>query len=213
MILALQVNTSTLSMMVQDRDWKRVTCVLSREWHEVDLSMFEVGWTLFVRYAEARRRGGKWATLWDIPHVIDARLVTTLPAPLSDLLRFDELMAAGDQMTPAEAAELECANCEARSIAKLCAGCKVTHYCNGECQLAHLQRHKSECDIWAALRDIHAAVGEELKGKVPFSMTKLQLCTLSVGCLIHNECIRFKRNASIKMNALGCSEYPILECS
>jgi hypothetical protein len=197
-IVTLQITSQIVAMTVQDRTWKRVTCMVGMHFQEVDTTQFQVGWTLFVRYAEARRRGDRLGDTTDVLFIDDARLVTTLPAPLSDVLYYDSELAAREHMTIADAANIECANCQEKAASKRCADCKVKDYCSRECQVAHWKEHRAACRIWAALRDIHADVGEEVHGEVPRSYSVQELSSAPLESRMQTEQLPFTKNAWVR---------------
>ena len=194
-ITLLQLSRQYVSMTVQDRVGKRVSCVVDRVWQEVNPAFFQVGFTLFVRYAEARPIEGR---LGDSAYVLaadDGTLITTLPAPLSDVLACDQQLAERERLTMAELTELGCSQCKVRGPSRSCAGCRMVNYCSADCQARHMQKHRTECRIWELLRfDIHAEVKEELQGPPPRSFSMSELSSAPAEARIPTEHIPFTRH-------------------
>ena len=199
-IKAMQVTGQTLTLELLDRQWKIVQCMIALVWQEVDLAMFKVGWTVFIRYAEARREGGRLGDGMDAMFPDDAKLITTVPTSLAHVLAYDTGLAArSDGGTAASlAADSVCRNCEENTASKLCSGCKVSAYCSRECQTAHWKDHKSSCRIFAALRDIHLPVNDDVQGVPPRSYSARELQSAPPESRMQTEWIPFKKNAWIR---------------
>ena len=203
----LQHTGQTLTMQLVDRTWKRVTCMLALTWQEVDIARFKVGWTVVIRYAEARKDGGRLGDTMDCLIPDDTKLVTTLPVSLAGLLEFDADLAAGEERrraaggaaAAADPLASQCAHCEAPGPSKMCVGCRVAEYCSRDCQTAHWKEsHKSNCRIWAGLRDVHLDVGDELQGEPPRSYSLRELTSAPPESRMQTEWVPFKKSVWIR---------------
>ncbi|KAL7447772.1 hypothetical protein ACHAWC_000094, partial [Mediolabrus comicus] len=97
-----------------------------------------------------------------------------------------------------------CANCgkgeEDAGDLKTCTGCKMTRYCNRECQLAHRPQHKKECKKRAA--EIH---DEKLFQQPP----KLEPCPICCIDLPTMQTGRKYQTCCGKYICAGCSFAPV----
>ena len=165
----------------------------------MDTSLFQQGWTVFVRFAEARPKGGRMQDTLDGVFPDDPRLVTTVRAPLRDVLSYDQEIAERDHMSAAEVAAIQCCCCHERVATKLCTACRVVDYCSRECQVKDWkEHHRLACPIYASLRDIHAEVREEVQGEVPRSYSLREIASAPPEARIPTELTPFKHNALIE---------------
>ena len=193
----LQV-AKNVNMQVLDKAWQQTLLMVPLTWQEVDTSYFQKGWTVFVRYAEARRKGGRLQDQMDAIFADDARMVTTIKASLADVLDYDRCMAERDAMSIEEVAALRCSECHERLATKRCAGCGVRDYCSRECQVRQWEEHRDGCRIWAALREVHSEVKEELQGEAPRSYSLRELSSAPPSSRMRTEWTPFKHNPWIR---------------
>ena len=202
----LQNTGRTIAMQLVDRTWQRVHCQLPLYWQEVDAARFQVGWTVVIRYAEARRKDGRMGDTMDMLTTEDYKLITTLPASLAGVLEYDEDLAAREERDRAAGAgaaadplHSKCSFCQALGASKLCAGCRVAEYCNRDCQTSDWKdSHKTSCRIWSTLRDIHLDVGEELQGEAPRSYSKREISSAPPESRIQSVWVPFKSTVYIR---------------
>jgi len=58
--------------------------------------------------------------------------------------------------------------------------------------------HKTYCRVWAALRDIHLDVGEEMQGEVPRAYSVRELSSAPPEMRMQSVWIPFEKNAWIR---------------
>ena len=144
------MHLTRFGLLVNDRDGKTVLVWLYPDNHvKVDYSQFQVGFTVFIRYAERHHfMDGQIGIRID-----DPEYVKVISISLSSALVFDQ--ARADKPLVDEAHGVGCVTCHGSPAPKRCAACKVVDYCSKDCQRQDWPNHKVKCRIWQEMTEIH----------------------------------------------------------